>query len=229
MPKSDCVNHRKLLKNLKEMEISDHLTFLLRNLYAGQKATVKTGHGTTDWFQTGKGIHQSCILSPCLFIIYAVYIMRKTEQDEAQAGIKISQRNISNLRNADDTTLMAESAAAAKSLQSCLTLCDPLDAAHQAPSSLGFSKQEHWRGLPFPSPMHESEKWKWIRSVMSNFLRPPGLQPIRPLRPWDFPGKSTGVGCYCLLWAEREEQLKSLLMKVKKESENWLKFQHSEN
>ena len=83
--------------------------------------------------------------------------MRKTEQYEAQAGIKIAQRNISNLRYADDTTLMAESAAAAKSLQSCLTLCIPLDAAHQAPLSLGFSKQEHWRGLPFPSSMHESE------------------------------------------------------------------------
>ena len=76
----------------------------------------------------------------------------------------------------------------------------PLTAAHQAPLSLGFSRQEHWSGLPFPSPMHEREKWKWSRSVVSDSLRPHGLQPTRPLRPWDFPGKSTGVGCHCLLW-----------------------------
>ena len=94
-------------------------------------------------------------------------------------------------------------AAAAKSLQSCPTLCDPIDAAHQAPPSLGFSRQEHWSGLPFPSPMHESEKWKWSRSVVSDSKRTHGLQPTRVLRPWDFPGKSTGVGCHCLLWTEQ--------------------------
>ena len=96
-------------KILKEMGIPDHLTCLLRNLYAGEEATVRTGHGTTDWFQIGKGVRQGCILSPCLFNFYAEYIMRNAGLDEAQAGIKIARRNISNLRYADDTTLMAES------------------------------------------------------------------------------------------------------------------------
>ena len=91
------------------MGIPDHLTCLLRNLYAGQEATVRTRHGTTDWFQIGKGIHHGCILSPCLFNLYAVYIMRNAGLNEAQAGIRIARRNISNLRHADDTTLMAES------------------------------------------------------------------------------------------------------------------------
>ena len=91
------------------MGIPDHLTCLLRNLYAGQEATVRTGHGTTDWFQIRKGVQQGCILSPCLFNLYAEYIMRNTGLDEAQAGIKIARRNINNLRYADDTTLMAES------------------------------------------------------------------------------------------------------------------------
>ena len=91
------------------MGISDQLTCLLRNLYPGQEATVRTGHGTTNWFQIGKGVHQGCILSPCLFNFYAEYIMRNTGMDEVQAGIKIARRNINNLRYADDTTLMAES------------------------------------------------------------------------------------------------------------------------
>ena len=104
----DSVDHIKLWKILKEMGIPDHLTCLLRNLYAGQEATVRTGHGTTDWFQIGKGVHQSCILSPCLFNLYAEYIMQNAGLDEAQAGIKIARRNISNLRFADDITLMAE-------------------------------------------------------------------------------------------------------------------------
>ena len=91
------------------MGIPDHLTCLLRNLYAGQETTIRTGHGTTDWFQIGKRLHQSCILSPCLFNLYAEYIMRNTGLHEAQVGIKIARRNISNLRHADDTTLMAES------------------------------------------------------------------------------------------------------------------------
>ena len=94
---------------VKEMGIPDHLTCLLRNLYAGQEATVRTGHETTDWFQIGKGVCQGCILSPCLFNLYAEYIMRNAGLEEAQAGIKISGRNINNLRYADDTTLMAES------------------------------------------------------------------------------------------------------------------------
>ena len=95
-------------KILKEMGISDHLTCLLSNLYAGQEATVRTRHGTTDWFQTRKGVHQGCILSPCLFNLYAEYIMRNAGLDEAQDGIKIARRNINNFRYADDATLMAE-------------------------------------------------------------------------------------------------------------------------
>ena len=105
----DCVDHHKLWAILKEMGIQDHLTCLLRNLYAGQEATVKTGHGTTDWFQIGKGVCQGYILSLCLFNFCAEYIMRNAGLDEAQTRIKIAGRNINNLRYADDTTLMAES------------------------------------------------------------------------------------------------------------------------
>ena len=97
------------MENSEEIGIPDHLICLLRNLYAGQEATVRTGHGTTDWFQIGKGVCQGCILSPCLFNLYAEYIMRNTGLDEAQAGIKIARRNISKLRYADGTTFMAES------------------------------------------------------------------------------------------------------------------------
>ena len=103
----DCVDHNKLWKTL-EMGIPDHLTCLLRNLYAGQEATVRTGHGATEWFQIGKGVRQGCILSSCFFNLYAEYIMRNAGLEEAQAGIKIAGRNINNLRYADDT-LMAES------------------------------------------------------------------------------------------------------------------------
>ena len=105
----DCVDHKKLWKILREMGIPDHLTCLLRNLHTGQEATVRTGHGTTDWFQIGKGVHRDCILSPCLFNFYAECIMRNAGLEEAQAGIKIARRNINNLRYADDMTLMAES------------------------------------------------------------------------------------------------------------------------
>jgi len=105
----DCVDHNKLWKILKEMGIPDHQTCLLRNLYAGQEATVTTGHGTTDWFQVAKGVRQSCILSHCLFNLYAEHIVRNAGLEEAQAGIKIARRNINNLRYADDTTLMAKS------------------------------------------------------------------------------------------------------------------------
>ena len=111
----DCVDHNKLWKILKKMGIPDHLTCLLRNLYAGQKAIVRTGHGM-DWFQIGKGVHQGCILSPRLFNLYAEYIMRNAGLDEAQAGIKIARRNINNLRYADDSTLMAQSEKELKSL-----------------------------------------------------------------------------------------------------------------
>ena len=103
------MDHNKLWKILKKMGIPDHLTCPLRNLYASQEATVRTGHVTTDWFQIGKGVHQGCILSPGLFNLYAEYIMRDAGLEEAQAGIKIVGRNINNFRHADDTTLMAES------------------------------------------------------------------------------------------------------------------------
>ena len=112
----DCVDHNQLWKILQEMGITDHLTCLLRNLYAGQGATVRIGHGTTDWFQIGKGVRQGCILSPSLFNLYAEYITRNPGLEEAQAGIKTAGRNINNLRYADDTTLMAESEEELKSL-----------------------------------------------------------------------------------------------------------------
>ena len=112
----DCVDHNKLWEILKEMGIPYHLICLLRNLYAGQEATDRTGHGTTDWFQIGKGVHQGCILSSCLSNLYAEYSMRHAGLDEAQAGIKIARININNLRCADDTTLMAESEEELKNL-----------------------------------------------------------------------------------------------------------------
>src|SRR5574337_344673 len=112
----DCVDHNKLWKILKETGIPEHLICLLRNLYAGQEATARTRHGTTDWFQIGKGVCQGCILSPCLFNLYAEYIMRNAGLQETQVGIKISRRNINHLRYADDTTLMAESEEELKSL-----------------------------------------------------------------------------------------------------------------
>ena len=112
----DCVGHNKLWKILKEMGIPDHLTCLLRNLYAGQEATVRTEQGTMDWFQIRKGVRQGCMLSPWLFNLYAEYLMRNPGLDEAQAGIKIAGKNINNLRYADDTTLMAENEEELKSL-----------------------------------------------------------------------------------------------------------------
>ena len=112
----DCVDHNKLWKILKEMGIPDHLTCLLRNLYADQEATIRTGHGTTDWFQIGKGVSQGCILLSYIFNLYAEYIMRNAGLEEAQAGIKIAGRNINNIRYADDTTLMTESKEDLKSL-----------------------------------------------------------------------------------------------------------------
>ena len=112
----DCVDHNKLWKILKEMGIPDNLTCLLRNLYASQKAIVRTGHGTTDRFRIGKGVRQGCILLPCLFSFYAEYIMTNAGLEETQAGVKIARRNINNLRYADDTTLMAENKEELKSL-----------------------------------------------------------------------------------------------------------------
>ena len=113
---TDCVDHNKLWKTLKEMGIPDQLSCFLRNLYAGQEAAVRAGHGTTNWFNIGEGVHEGCILSPCLFNLNAEFVKRNAGLDEAQAGIKIARRNINNLRYADDTTLMAESKEEQKSL-----------------------------------------------------------------------------------------------------------------
>ena len=135
----DCVDHNKLWKILQEMEILDHLTCLLRNLYAGQEATVSTGHGTTDWFQIGKGACQGCILSPCLFNLYAEYIMRNAGLEETQAGIKIAGRNINNLSYADDTTLMAESEEELKSL-----LMKVKEQSEKASLKLSIQKLRSW-------------------------------------------------------------------------------------
>ena len=139
----DCVDHNKLWKILREMGISDHLTCLLRNLYAGQEATVRTGHGITDWFQIGKGVHQGCILSPCLFNLHAEYIKRNAGLDEAQAGIKIAGRNIKNLRYADDTTLMAENEEELKSL-----LMKVKEESKNVGLKLTFRKRRSWHPVP---------------------------------------------------------------------------------
>ena len=136
------MDHNKLWKILKEMGIPDHLTRLLKNLYAGQEATVRTGHGTTDWFQIGKGVHQGCILSPCLFNLYAEYFLRNAGLEEAQAGIKIAGRNISHLRYADDTTLMAES----KELKSLLMKVK--EESEKVGLKLNIRKLRSWHLVP---------------------------------------------------------------------------------
>ena len=137
------VDHNKLWKILKEMGIPDHLTSLLRNLYAGQEATVRTGHGTTDWFQIGKGVCQGCILSPCLLNFYAEYIMRNAGLKETQAGIKIAGRNINNLRYADDTTLMAESEEELKNL-----LMKVKEESEKVDLNSTFRKLRSWHLVP---------------------------------------------------------------------------------
>ena len=124
---------------MKEMGIPDYLICLLRNLYAGQETTVRTGHGTTDWFQIGKGVHRGCILSPCLFNLYAEYIMRNTGLEEAQTGIKTARRNINNLRYADDTTLMAESEEELK-----IVLMKVKEESEKVDLSSTFRKQRSW-------------------------------------------------------------------------------------
>ena len=177
---SDYVDHNKLWKILKEMGIPDHLMCLLRNLYAGQEATVRNGHGTTDWFQIGKGVHQGCILSPCLF---AVCIMRNAGLEEAQAGIKIAQRNLNNLRYADDTTLMAESEEELKSLlmkvksesevaQSCPTVSDPMDCNPRGSSIHGIfqARVDHGKSNPLQyssleNSMDRGEWWAIVHGV----------------------------------------------------------------
>ena len=142
----DYVDHNKLWKILKGVGIPEHLTCLLRNLYAGQEATATTGHGTTDWFQIGKGVHQGCVLSPCLFNLYAEYIMQNARLDEAQAGIKIAGRNIYNLRYADDTTLMAESEEELRSL-----LMKVKEESEKAGLKLNIQKTKISDGHPVPS------------------------------------------------------------------------------
>ena len=125
------------------MEIPDHLTYLLRNLYAGQEATVRTGYGTTDWFQIRKGVRQGCILSPCLFNLYAEYIMRNTGLDATQAEIKIAGRNINNVRYADDTTLMVESEGKSKSL-----LMKVKEESEKVSLKLNSKKLRLWHSVP---------------------------------------------------------------------------------
>ena len=140
------------------MRITDHLTCLLRNVYADQEATVRTGHGTTDWFQIGKGVHQGCILSRCLFNLYAEYIMRNAGLDEAQAGIEIAGRNINNLRYADDTTLMAESEEELKSL-----LMKVKEESEKVGLSLTFRKLRSWHLVPSSHGKQMGRQWKSVR------------------------------------------------------------------
>ena len=136
----DCVDHNKLWKILREMGIPD----LLRNLYAGQEATIRTGHGTTDWFQIGKAVHQGCILSPCLFNLYVQYIIRNAGLEEAQTGVKIAGRDINNLTYADDTTLMAESEEELKSL-----LMKVKEESEKVGLKLHIRKLRSWHLVPF--------------------------------------------------------------------------------
>ena len=151
----DCVDHHKLWEILKDMGIPEHLTGLLRNLYAGQEATVRTRHGTTDWFKIGKGVHQSCILSPCLFNFYAEYSMRNAGLDESQAAIKIARRNINDIRYADDITLMAESKEELKSL-----LMKVKERSEKAGLKLNFQKSKNMVSNPISSWQIERKKWK---------------------------------------------------------------------
>ena len=149
------MDHNKLWKILEETGIPDHLTCLLRNLYVGQEATVRTGHGTTDWFQIGKGVQQLCILSPCLFNFYSDNIMRNTGLEEAQAGIKIARRNINNLRYADDTTLMTRSKEELKSL-----LMKVKEESKKVGLKLNIQKTKIMASGPFTSWQIDGKQWK---------------------------------------------------------------------
>ena len=157
----DCVDHNTRWKILKEMGIPDYLTCFLRNLYAGQEATVRTGHGTTDWFQIRKGVRQGCILLPCLFNIYAEYIMRNAGLDEAQAGIKIARRNNNNLRYADDTTLMAESEEELKSL-----LMNVKEGSEKVGLKLNIPKMKIMASGPIPSWQIDGETMEIVRGFI---------------------------------------------------------------
>ena len=169
--------------------------------------------------RTGKSLqclnHSS--LSSCLFSVHLEAKQRsggcRNEPSAVSPPAPVWSATVFSWEGRDGSIAVSSQipvAAAAKSLQSCPTLCDPIDGSPPGSPSLGFSRQEHWSGLPLPSPVHESEKWKWSRSVRSDSLRPHGLQPTRLLHPWDFPGKSTGVGCRCLL---RRYLLQSLRFK----------------
>ena len=151
----DCVDHNKVWKSLQEMGIPDHLTCLLRNLYAGQEATVRTGHGTTDCFQIGKGLRQGYILPPCIFNLYAEYIMQNTRLDEAQARIKIARRNINKLIYVDDTTLMAENEEEPKSL-----LMKVKEESEKASLKLNIQIKKIMASGPITSWQIDGKQWK---------------------------------------------------------------------
>ena len=157
----DSVDHNKLWKILKEMGIPDHLTLLLRNLYAGQEATVRTGHGSTDWFQIRKGVRQGSILSPCLFNLYAEYVMRNAGLDEAQAGIRITGRNTNNLRYSDDTTLKAESEEELKSL-----LMRVKKESEKSGLKLNIQKTKIMASSPITSWQIEGEKGETVTDII---------------------------------------------------------------
>ena len=165
------MDHNKLWKILKEMGIPEHLTCLLRNLYAGQEATVRTGHGTTDWFQIGKGVCQGCVLSPCLFNFYAEYIMRNAGLEETQAGIKIAKRNINNLRYSDDTTLMAESEEELKSL-----LMKVKEESDKVGLKLNIQKMKIMASGPITSWEIDGKQWKQCQILL--FWAPKSLQMV---------------------------------------------------
>ena len=150
----ECMDHNKLWKILQKMGIPDHLTCLLRNLYAYQEATIRTQHGTTDLFQIGKGIHQGCILSPCLFNLYVEYITRNAGLDEAQAGIKITGRNINNLRYADDTTLKAESE------EELMSLLKVKEESEKAELKLNIQKTKIMASVPSLHGKQMGKQWK---------------------------------------------------------------------
>ena len=151
----DCADDKKLWKILKEMGIPNHFTCLLRNLYAGQEATVSTEHGTTDWFQIGKGVHQGCILSPSIFNLYVEYIMRNAGLEEAQPGFKIAGRNINNLRYADDTILMAESEKELKNF-----LMKVKEESERAGLKLNIKKKKKLRSWDLIPSLHGKQKGK---------------------------------------------------------------------
>ena len=165
------LNHNKLWRILKEMGIPDHLTCLLRNLYAGQEATVRTGHGTTYWFQIGKGVRQGYILSPCLFNLYAEHIVRNSGLEEAQAGIKIAGRNINHLRYADDATLMAKSEEELKSL-----LMKVKEESEKVGLKLTIQKTKIMTSGPITSWQIDEETGKQCQSLF--FWAPKSLQMV---------------------------------------------------